>query len=476
MTYLFNTPDHEREMLRTIGLESTDELFQEIPADIRLSRPLALPPPLGEMELERELRALASRNSGSGSRACFLGGGVYDHFIPAAVDEIAGRGEFYTAYTPYQAEASQGSLQAFFEYQSLVCRLTGMDVCNASLYEGGTAVSEAAFMAMRVTDRHDKVVILGSVHPEYRHVLATYLSNLKCELVVIPTPEGTADAAKVKTFLDDKTACLIFQHPNFFGCLEEPDELTKLAHSVGALSVVSFDPISLGLLRRPGDYGADVAVAEGQPLGIPMQYGGPFLGVFTCRGEFLRKMPGRLVGRTTDRSGRTCYTLTIQAREQHIRREKATSNICTNQGLLALRATVYLSLVGPRGLREVAELCCRKAHYAADRLDSVAGLPRVFADRPFFKEFVLSCPAGVERVLSRVRQAGFDFGPVLSRFAATGEPGHNNGIPGNGILVAVTEQRTRQEIDALTAALAEGRSASVGQTASARPRESSASR
>jgi len=469
VTYLFNTPDQEREMLRTIGVDSTDKLFEQVPDACRLKRPLDLPVPLCEMELERELHSLAARNSGSGARACFMGGGVYDHFIPAAVDEVAARGEFYTAYTPYQAEASQGSLQAFFEYQSLVCRLTGMEVCNASLYEGGTAVSEAAFMAMRVTDRHEKVVVLGSVHPEYRQVLRTYLSNLKCELVVIPAPDGTADLAQVKAALDDKTAGLIFQHPNFFGCLEEVEELTKLARSVGALSIVSFDPISLGLLRQPGDYGADVAVAEGQSLGIPMQYGGPFLGLFTCRNEYLRKMPGRLVGRTTDRSGRTCYTLTIQAREQHIRREKATSNICTNQGLLALRATVYLSLVGRHGLREVAELCCRKAHYTAERLAAVTGLTRAFADRPFFKEFVLRCTPGVERVLLRARQAGFDLGPSLSRFTDV-----EHGAPEDGILVAVTEQRTKHEIDALAAALADERLSHVSRPPTVGPRESSA--
>jgi glycine dehydrogenase subunit 1 len=471
VTYLFNTPDQQRDMLQTIGAQSVEDLFEQIPPANRLNRPLDLAHPLGEMELERELRALASRNSGRGSRACFMGGGVYDHFIPAAVDEIGGRGEFYTAYTPYQAEASQGSLQAFFEYQSLVCRLTGMDVCNASLYEGGTAVSEAAFMAMRVTDRHEKIVVLGSVHPEYRRVLRTYLSNLKCELVVVPTPAGTAELGKVKAVLDDRTACLVFQHPNFFGCLEEPDELTRLARAVGALSIVSFDPISLGLLRRPGDYGADVAVAEGQPLGIPMQYGGPFLGVFTCRNEYLRKMPGRLVGRTADRSGRTCYTLTIQAREQHIRREKATSNICTNQGLLALRATVYLSLLGPQGLREVAELCCRKAHYAAEQLSAVAGLSQAFPDRPFFKEFVLSCPGDVERVVSAARQAGFDLGPSLSR-ASAGE----QGLPKNGILVAVTEQRTRQEIDALAAALVKERFSHAADSVAADKRERSVPR
>jgi glycine dehydrogenase subunit 1 len=447
VTYLFNTPDQRREMLQAIGAQSIDELFDQVPADCRLSRPLELPPPLSEMELEREVSVLAGRNVAGGKRVCLMGGGVYDHFIPAAVDEVVSRGEFYTAYTPYQAEASQGSLQAFFEYQSLVCGLTGMDVSNASMYEAGTAVSEAAFMAMRVTGRHGKMVVLGSVHPEYREVLRSYLSNLKCELVVLPTPEGTADLADVKKALDDKTACLVFQHPNFFGCLEEPEELARLARSVGALSIVAFDPISMGLLRRPGDYGADVAVAEGQSLGIPMQYGGPFLGIFTCREEFVRKMPGRLVGRTTDRLGRPCYVLTLQAREQHIRREKATSNICTNQGLLALRATAYLSLVGPQGLKEAAELCCRKAHYAAERLTSIPGVTLAF-DRPFFKEFTLRCTGGAEAILSKARHGGFDLGPSLSRFGTA-----IVGSLKDAVLVAVTEKRTKREIDELAAAL-----------------------
>jgi glycine dehydrogenase subunit 1 len=447
VTYLFNTPDQRREMLRAIGAQSVDELFDQVPADCRLSGPLDLPPPLAEMDLEREVRALAGRNVAGGERVCLMGGGVCDHFIPAAVDEVVSRGEFYTAYTPYQAEASQGSLQAFFEYQSLVCRLTGMDVSNASMYEAGTAVSEAAFMAMRVTGRHDKVVVLGSVHPEYREVLQSYLSNLKCELVEIPTPEGTADLAAVKKSLDDKTACLIFQHPNFFGCLEESEELTRLARAVGALSIVAFDPISLGILRRPGDYGADVAVAEGQSLGIPMQYGGPFLGIFTCRNEFVRKMPGRLVGRTTDRLGRPCYVLTLQAREQHIRREKATSNICTNQGLLALRATAYLSLVGPQGIKEAAELCCRKAHYAAERLTSIPGVTLAF-DRPFFKEFTLRFAGGAGQMLTRARQAGFDLGPALTRFGNAVSDSFKDDV-----LVAVTEKRTKREIDELADAL-----------------------
>jgi glycine dehydrogenase subunit 1 len=442
VAYLFSTLEQQQEMLRTLGASSIDELFEQIPSGVRLNRPLNLPSALTEIELEAEIERQARRNTAAG-RVCFMGGGAYDHFIPAVVDEIAGRGEFYTAYTPYQPEASQGSLQAFFEYQSLISGLSGMDVSNASLYEGGTAVSEAAFMAMRVTERHRRIVVLGSVNPEYRQVLSTYVGNLDCELVTVPTPEGTADLDRVAEAVDDRTACLVIQHPNFYGCLEEARELCEIAQRHGALAVVSFDPISLGLLLRPGDYGADIAVAEGQSLGTPLQYGGPYLGVMACRQEFVRKMPGRIISEARDRDGRRCYVLGLQTREQHIRREKATSNICTNQGLLALRATVYLSLLGPQGLREVAELSCRKAHYAAEQLQQAAGLELAF-DRPFFKEFTV---AGRGDVIGRAAAAGFEIGPDLSRV------GEADAAAADGLLVAVTEKRTRAEIDALAAAL-----------------------
>ncbi|MGD9857347.1 MAG: aminomethyl-transferring glycine dehydrogenase subunit GcvPA, partial [Planctomycetaceae bacterium] len=390
MPYLFATPDQQHEMLEAIGAASMEELLSQVPSEVRLARPLDIPPALTELELERHLQQLAARNVAGGKRVCFLGGGAYDHFVPAVVDEIVSRGEFYTAYTPYQAEASQGSLQAFFEFQTLICQLTGMDVANASLYEGGTAVSEAVFMAQRVTGRDRRVVVLGSVHPQYREVVETYTRFLDCEVVTVPTPDGSADVEQVETALDDRTACLVIQHPNYFGCLEDAAELVRAAHHVGALAVVSANPISLGLLKRPGDYGADIVVAEGQPLGIPLQYGGPYLGLFACKSEYVRKMPGRLVGQAQDRSGRTCYVLSLQTREQHIRRDKATSNICTNQGLLALRATVYLSALGPAGLQEVAALCCRKAHDAAEKLAAVPGLSLAY-NRPFFHEFTLKC-------------------------------------------------------------------------------------
>lgn len=450
MAYLYNTPEQQREMLATIGVGSVAELFEQIPAPLRFDRRLALPPALTEIELESHLRQLAAQNGGGPGAVSFLGGGAYDHFIPAAVDAVASRSEFYTAYTPYQAEASQGSLQAFFEYQTLICQLTGMDVSNASLYEGGTAVSEAVFMAMRVTGRHQKVVMLESVHPEYRQVCQTYLRQVNCELVVVPCPAGAADPAEVRKALDDQTACLVVQHPNFFGCLEEARELTDIAHQVGALSVVSFDPISLGLLTRPGEYGADIAVAEGQSLGIPLQYGGPYLGIMACKNEFVRKMPGRLIGETVDREGRRCFVLNLQAREQHIRREKATSNICTNQGLLALRATVYLSLLGKAGLREVAELCTRKAHYAARQIAQIKNLELAFPDKPFFKEFTLRCrgSSDMSRKVALAREAGFEIGPGLDRYPASGLPTRSDCF-----LVAVTERRTRDEIDRLVAAL-----------------------
>lgn len=446
MAYLYNTPEQQREMLATIGVASVAELFEQIPANLRLDRPLDLPPALTEIELESHLKDLAGRD-GQG-RISFLGGGSYDHFIPAAVDAVASRSEFYTAYTPYQAEASQGSLQAFFEYQTLICQLTGMDVSNASLYEGGTAVSEAVFMAMRVTDRHKRVVVLGSVHPEYRQVCQTYLQQIGCELVTVPCPEGTADPDVVRRALNDQTACLVIQHPNFFGCLEEARELTAAAHKAGALAIVSFDPISLGILARPAEYGVDIAVAEGQPLGIPLQYGGPYLGIMACKQEFVRKMPGRLIGETIDREGRRCFVLNLQAREQHIRRDKATSNICTNQGLMALRATVYLSLLGQAGLREVAELCTQKAHYAAEQLSQMKNFELAFPKKPFFKEFTLRHRGSVSKKLELAREAGFDLGPGLEKYPESSEPSR-----ADCFLIAVTERRTRAEIDRLAAAL-----------------------
>jgi glycine dehydrogenase subunit 1 len=451
VSYLFSTDDEQRQMLDRIGVDSLTKLLDQIPTPLQLGRPLTMPPALTELGLEQHLRELASRNVGASSRVCFMGGGAYDHYIPSVVDEVTGRGEFYTAYTPYQAEASQGTLQAFFEFQSLIAELSGLDVANASLYDGGSGVAEAVLMAMRCTGRSGRVVVAGSVNPEASQSVVTYLADQETEVLVLPTRNGRVGVAALESYIDETTACVVIQHPNFFGGLEDVAQLAQLAHQHGALLVQSFDPISVGLLKRPGELGADIAVAEGQALGVPLQFGGPYLGILACKKELVRKMPGRLIGQTVDRQGKRCFFLNLQAREQHIRRAGAMSNICTNQGLLALRATVYLSLLGPQGLKEVAELSCRKAHYAADRLKQIDGCELLFTG-PFFKEFVLKYQHGADVAICKAAAAGIDVGPILSRFSML------NWLPAEDrdqcLLIAVTESRTKDEIDRLVAALA----------------------
>jgi glycine dehydrogenase subunit 1 len=443
MPYLLNTSDDRKAMLDRIGVPSVEALFAPIPPELRLGRPLDIPPALPEMALQQHIAHLASRNQSASDAVCFLGGGAYDHFIPSVVDAVAGRGEFYTAYTPYQAEASQGTLQVIFEYQTLMTQLTGLEVANASLYEAGSGVAEAVLMALGVTGRTGDLLIAESVHHEYRQVLATYVANLNCRVKVLPTPDGFLNPDDVKKAAHDQTVCVIAQSPNFFGHLEEMRAIGDAARKVGAVFVASFDPISIGLLKRPGDYGADIAVAEGQGLGTPLGYGGPYLGILACRSDYVRKIPGRLVGQTTDRNGKRCWVLTLQTREQHIKREKATSNICTNQGLLALRAAVYLTALGPTGLRETAELCLRKAHYTAERLATVPGMSLRF-NTPFFKEFTLSVPGDVPALLKQLRDRSYHAGLSLGQW-----------YPGlrDGLTVAVTEKRTRAEIDGLVATL-----------------------
>jgi glycine dehydrogenase subunit 1 len=445
MPYLLNTPEDRDAMLARIGAASIDDLFAPIPAELRLKRPLAVPPALSEIELTAHVQSLAAKNQGDA--VCFLGGGAYDHFVPSVVDAVAGRGEFYTAYTPYQAEASQGTLQAVFEFQTLMTQLTGLEAANASLYEGGSAVAEAVLMALGITQRNGEVLIAESVHPEYRQSLQTYVANLSCRVRVLPTPDGFLTPDDVKAAVNDETVCVVAQSPNFFGHLEEMQAIGDAAHHVGAVFTASFDPVGAGLLKRPADYGADIAVAEGQGLGTPLSFGGPYLGILACRAEkeYLRKIPGRLVGQTVDRHGKRCWVLTLQTREQHIRREKATSNICTNQGLLALRAAVHMTALGPQGLRETAELCLRKAHYAAEQLTKIPGASLKFKT-PFFKEFALSIPGNVESTLAKLRDRGFHAGLPLGRW-----------FPrfADCITVAVTEKRTRSEIDELAAALRE---------------------
>ena len=432
-------------MLESIGLESIEQLFDSIPAPLRMQRPLDLPAALGEMELEQQLVQLGSRNDDLNHKKCFLGGGSYDHFIPAVVDAIASRSEFYTSYTPYQPEVSQGNLQAMFEYQSLICQLTGMDVSNASLYEGGTATLEAILMAMSVTRRHGKIIAVESVHPEYRQILKTYLGDRETSLVTLKTPGGSLALETLETELNDQTACVVIQHPNFFGCLEDVAGIVELAHQHGTLVIQVFDPISLGILKRPGELGVDIAVAEGQSLGTPLLYGGPYLGIMTCREQFLRRLPGRIAGQTVDQQGKRCWVLTLQTREQHIRRQKATSNICTNQGLLALRAAVYLATMGPVGMQEIADLCLHKTGYAREQITLGSRFEAAF-DQPVFKEFVVRDRENqVASLLADAEQAGILAGIPLSTWYPD---------LADCFLVAVTEKRSKLEIDALVQSLA----------------------
>jgi len=455
MPYFYNTPDDIAAMLKAVGASSLEELFASVPEELRLARPLDLPPALSELELTQQLGELAANNAHIGQKVCFLGGGAYDHFVPAVVDALAGRGEFYTSYTPYQPEVSQGNLQVMFEYQTLICQLTGMDVSNASLYDGGTAAAEGVLLAMSVTGRHKKALVAESVHPHYREILETYFASIGAELVTVGAASGAVKPADVAAGIDNETACVLLQHPNFFGCLEDVAAIAKIAHDAGALLVQSFDPISLGLLKRPGDLGADVAVAEGQSLGTPLLYGGPYLGIMACKEQFVRRMPGRIAGQTVDRRGRRCWVLTLQTREQHIRREKATSNICTNQGLFALRAAIYLAEMGPQGLKETAELCVRKAHYAKERLTANTRLSLAF-DRPTFKEFVVrDRDSRVGELIAQATDAGYLAGIPLGQWYP-----HLDDC----LLVCVTEKRTRAEIDGLAEVLSARR-----ETATPRP-------
>jgi glycine dehydrogenase subunit 1 len=464
MPYLYNTPEDQAAMLEAIGAKSIEDLFAMVPADMRLQRSLNIPPAVSEIELTQHMTALAAKNEHANSKVCFLGGGSYDHFIPAAVDELAGRGEFYTSYTPYQAEVSQGNLQVVFEYQSLITRLTGLDVANASLYDGGSAAAEAVLMAVSSTKRYGKVVTAASVHPEYRETIATYLKNLGVELVTIGTPDGVLKPQELAAAVDDQTACIVVQQPNFFGCIEDAASLATIAHDAGALVVAAFDPISLGLLKRPGDWGADIAVAEGHTFGTPMQYGGPYLGIMACRENLVRRMPGRIAGETVDRRGKRCFVLTLQTREQHIRREKATSNVCTNQGLFALRATIYLSLLGPQGLNETANLCLQKSRYAIDQLCASGATGSASASSaassskpsnngrfelaftaPTFKEFAIRDKENrIDELIASALDAGLLAGVPLGQWYPELK---------DCLLIAVTEKRTKQEIDYLVSAL-----------------------
>ena len=440
MPYHYNTPEDQAEMLAAIGAASIDELFAPIPDALQLKRPLNLPPALSEMELDQHLRQLTALNDYAGTKVCFLGGGSYDHFVPSVCDVIGSRSEFYTSYTPYQAEASQGNLQVMFEYQSLITRLTGLDVANSSLYDGASAAAEAVLMALHAGGSRNKVIAPSSLHPEYRQTIATYFENIDAELVTLDCPAGVLDADALAAAIDDKTAAVILQQPNFFGCIEDADRIAAVAKGAGALLISVFDPISLGILKRPADYGASIAVAEGHTLGTPMSYGGPYLGIMSCDNSLVRRMPGRIVGETTDRRGKKCYVLTMQTREQHIRRDKATSNVCTNQALFAVRASVYLAQAGPQGLRETANLCLQKTRYLAEQLCQTERFSQAF-DAPTFKEVVIrDAENNVDSLLREAIDAGYLAGLPLGRWYPE---------LSDCFLVAVTEKRTKSEIDGL---------------------------
>jgi len=440
MPFVANTDEQRREMLATIGVESIDDLFADIPPQLRC-KGLDLPPGLTEQQVRSKVAALAERNSTG--LINFLGGGFYDHFIPAALDAIVSRSEFYTAYTPYQPEISQGTLQAIYEYQSAIGRLTEMEAVNASLYDGGTAVYEAIMMALRITGRR-KVIVDETVSPIYRKMVRSYTGNLGIALVETPPADGLANRAAIAEHVDEETAAVIVQTPNFFGCIDDVTDLGEMIHRRGGVLIVSSYPISLGLLKPPGRMGADIVIGEGQSLGIPLSFGGPYLGYMATRKKYVRKMPGRIAGRTVDSRGRKGFVLTLQAREQHIRREKATSNICTNQGLCALRALVYLSLLGKNGLGELARTCAAKADYLRQRLLGVPGVTLRFPRRWYFNEFVLNLPMVADKVIRGLFNRGIAAGFPLGRYF----PEMNNCL-----LVAVTEKRTKEEVDFLAHAL-----------------------
>jgi len=432
MRFTPNTDAVVQEMLESLGLQHIEELFEDIPDEVKMDRPLDLPPEMSEIELKSLLTALAARNVPAADHPCFLGAGAYDSYIPAALEQLLLRSEFYTSYTPYQPEISQGILQGIFEYQTMICQLTEMDVSNASLYDGATALAEACTLAA-VHTRKKLVVVPETVHPEYKQVLETYALSGHFEPVFVPCPNGIMDLNAVSDLAKNQAAALVVQHPNFFGHLEPVGAAADLIHEAGGLLIMAVDPLSLAILKPPGAWGADIAVGEGQPLGNPLSFGGPYLGFMAVTRPLMRKIPGRIVGQTTDLEGRRGFVLTLQAREQHIRREKAGSNICSNQALNALAAAIYLTLMGPRGLKQIALRCHQLAVYAQKRLEE-AGFPLLY-NQPFFREFAVKTP---------------DAGSINRRLQEQGIIGGLE-IEG-GMLLAFTEKRSRQDIDRLVAA------------------------
>jgi glycine dehydrogenase subunit 1 len=442
--YVQITPRQRDEMLRAVGAAGIDDLLRPLRASVvEPTKPLDLPPALDEMSLRAHVSQLAAQNVTVRQKTCFLGAGAYDHFIPAVVDALANKAEFLTAYSPYQPEASQGALQAFFEFQTMLCQLTGMEVASVSLYDGAHALAEAAVMALNATGKQEVIVSAG-VNPRYREVIRGRLAELPARYTEIPLKDGVVDTMELEDELEDDTAAIVVQSPNYLGHVERVETVTKFAHANESLMIQAFNPLSLGVLKHPGEMDVDVAVAEGQPLGIPLSYGGPYLGLLASRMKYVRKVPGHIVGQTTDAAGRRAFCLTLQAREQHVRRDKANSNVSTNEGLLALRAAIYLAAMGPAGLREVAQLCHNKAAYLVAQL-AARGVHRRFPDRPYFNEVLVRLAEPVDAVIRRADDAGILAGvPVGEHYPQFADC----------LLVAVTERRTREEIDRLVDVLA----------------------
>jgi glycine dehydrogenase subunit 1 len=446
LRYIPNSPAERTEMLRTVGLQAPEELFSSIPADILLRAPLNTPAALSEPELLAYFDKLAAKNKAA-YRPSFLGAGAYAHYAPTIIDALIQRAEFFTAYTPYQPEVSQGTLQAIFEFQTLICQLTGLEVANASMYDGSTSVAEAVLMAERVTRRR-KIIVSPALHPEYLHVTETYVAHAGIELQQATIDEQTGlTSLDGAVQLDEQTAAVVIQSPNFFGCVEDLQALAERAHKVGALLVVAVtESMSLGLLRAPGTCGADIVVAEGQSFGVPLSFGGPYVGLFATREKYARQLPGRLVGVAYDKEGRRGFVLTLATREQHIRREKATSNICTNEGLIALAATIYMETLGRKGLQEVALQCAQKAAYTARQIGALAGFSLPYS-APRFNEFVVRAPVPAVELLRRLATEHNITGGLALASYRPDRP--------NDLLVCVTETNTRAEIDALIAGLKE---------------------
>jgi glycine dehydrogenase subunit 1 len=441
-TYLSTTSEDRELMLKAIGVNSVDDLFADIPKEVRLEKSLNINSGMSELEVEAYIKKITDQNKSCDDLVCFLGAGAYDHYIPSVIKHLVSRSEFYTAYTPYQAEISQGTLQAIFEYQTMIANLTSMDAANASMYDGATACAEAAQMAVDIT-RRKSIIISKTVHPETRKVLETYSRFKKLNLIEIDEADGVIDIDKLKNELNKDIAAVIIQTPNFFGIIEELSELEKFVHQNKSLLIVASDPISLGILKNPGEYGADIVVGEGQSLGNNLNYGGPYLGFLATTNRNLRKMPGRIVGETVDIEGKRGFVLTLQAREQHIRREKASSNICSNQGLNALISLIYLTTLGKKGIKEVAEQSLQKAHYAFNELTKSGKYKAVF-NKPFFKEFVVTSSNSAEDINKTLLQnkilGGYDLGKEYPLYK-------------NSMLICVTEKRTKDEIDKLAGVL-----------------------